>query len=528
MDEANETVVYLQKRRAMATHQFNAVRQVYAVKIQRVARGFLARAVVLGLRRDRAAVFIQRLVRGRSTRRQFLARKLQATVANTVLGLRALNKVQQLGLPMDSNVLDCIKASIGIQKRWRLAFRRVLHNVGHVRDDARWRAALRATFRRVAWTVAKMMSILRFWRKAVSFHLLTAMNPRRRKSSISKLTAGVHALGTTRRYSSLSVLEEFTKLDHGDHVIENVSFFSQAPKAWYTRHVVADAEPSPAKDDARGAKVVKLGSLKHSRQVRSSSLPQSSEWSRRAMEEKRQKPNAGLDDAFTAVVIAAPTPWKSNSTTAAVATTTTTESLPYAVESKRKSLENERAADAAYFEASERQKKERQRILEAKLDARRQARARRAEALRRVKWMPAKKAQRGDPTANLHSVVAGAVAAASPSTKTSPAPRPLIDAAKASVPSIKTTQSPSPVRVIPAVEATAEPLIATQAAPSLEIFPDAVAARAPLIETDSSPASMLGASSNPAAGSSWALSEEAIVATVIATAIAKSATPTRL
>ncbi|CAK4156085.1 unnamed protein product [Aphanomyces euteiches] len=510
MDEANEMVVYLQKRRAMATHQFNAVQQVYAVKIQRVARGFLARAVVLRLRRDRAAVLIQRLVRGRSTRRQFLAMKLRATVANTVLGLRALNKVQQLGLPMDSNVLDRIKASIRIQKRWRLAFRRVLQNVGHVRDDARRRVALRATFRRAAWTVAKTMSILRFWRKAVSFHLLTAMNPRRRKSSISKLAAGVHALGTTRRYRSFSALEEFTKqLDHGDHVIENVSFFSQAPKAWYTRHVVSDAKPSPAKDDGR--KVVKLGSLKHSRQFRSSSLPQSSEWSRRAMEEKRQKPNAGLDDGAVDAAVAAPIPWKNNATTAAVATESPP---PYAVESsKRKSLENERAADAAYFEAGERQKKERQHILEAKLDARRLARARRAEALRRVKWMPAKKAQRGDPAANLQSVVAGAVAAASPSTKTSPAPRPLIDAANASAPSIKTTQSP--VRVIPALEpATAEPLIATQAAP--------------LIDADSSPASMLGTSSNPAAGSSCALSAEAIVATVIATAIAKSATPRRL
>ncbi|ETV71014.1 hypothetical protein, variant 1 [Aphanomyces astaci] len=255
MDEANDVVQYICDVREAANNQFDDLATSSAVTIQRVHRGNTGRRQCLRKRQASAAIQVQRIFRGRLARRAYVTKKLHSTVANTVLGLRAMHNLHQDDklLQLDdaqtgdraATLLRMLKASITIQSRWRVAYNKVRGNVSDIQTVQARAGRLNRLLVRVAWQVATTIGILRYWRKATALNLLSKpaallrQQLHRRRSSIE--IAANAMIAARLRFAAIAEAAPRHAEQHAEHVIENVSFFAQPPKAWYTRHAGSDS-----------------------------------------------------------------------------------------------------------------------------------------------------------------------------------------------------------------------------------------------------------------------------------------------
>ncbi|RHY94584.1 hypothetical protein DYB31_007907 [Aphanomyces astaci] len=176
-------------------------------------------------------------------------------LANTVLGLRAMHNLHQHDKLLQLDVaqtgdraaplLRMLKASITIQSRWRVAYNKVRGNVSDIQTVQARAGRLNRLLVRVAWQVATTIGILRYWRKATVLNLLSKPAARlrqqlhRRRSSIE--IAANAMIAARLRFAAIAEAAPRHAEQHAEHVIENVSFFAQPPKAWYTRHAGSDS-----------------------------------------------------------------------------------------------------------------------------------------------------------------------------------------------------------------------------------------------------------------------------------------------
>ncbi|RHY87703.1 hypothetical protein DYB37_006405 [Aphanomyces astaci] len=173
-------------------------------------------------------------------------------LANTVLGLRAMHNLHQHDklLQLDdaqtgdraAPLLRMLKASITIQSRWRVAYNKVRGNVSDIQTVQARAGRLNRLLVRVAWQVATTIGILRC---ATVLNLLSKPAARlrqqlhRRRSSIE--IAANAMIAARLRFAAIAEAVPRHAEQHAEHVIENVSFFAQPPKAWYTRHAGSDS-----------------------------------------------------------------------------------------------------------------------------------------------------------------------------------------------------------------------------------------------------------------------------------------------
>ncbi|RHY05503.1 hypothetical protein DYB36_008287 [Aphanomyces astaci] len=142
-------------------------------------------------------------------------------------------------------LLRMLKASITIQSRWRVAYNKVRGNVSDIQTVQARAGRLNRLLVRVAWQVATTIGILRYWRKATVLNLLSKPAARlrqqlhRRRSSIE--IAANAMIAARLRFAAIAEAVPRHAEQHAEHVIENVSFFAQPPKAWYTRHAGSDS-----------------------------------------------------------------------------------------------------------------------------------------------------------------------------------------------------------------------------------------------------------------------------------------------